>query len=348
MFSHPDFDDHETVIFSRDEACGLRAIVAVHSTALGPGFGGCRMFPYEDEDAALTDVLRLSRGMTYKAAICELPLGGGKSVIIGDPKRDKTPALLAAMGRLVAGLNGAYIIADDVGTSLDDLAVMRRETAYTAAATAAARQPLAVTAYGVLQALESATAAVLGRTGLAGLAVAVQGLGNVGMPLCGYLAARGAKLTVSDIDPGRVAAARRDFGAKAVAVDAIYDEAVEVFAPCAFGAILNDDSIPRLRARIVCGGANNQLRSPAHDARLAARGIVYVPDYLANAGGVIDYHQERIDDRPAAVLGAVDRIGAITADVLARAAASGKTPLTLTDAAVRQRLAAARPAPPPN
>jgi leucine dehydrogenase len=346
MFSHPAFDGHETVVFSRDEVSGLTAIIAVHSTVLGPGFGGCRMFPYTDEDAALTDVLRLSRGMTYKAAICSLPLGGGKSVIIGDPRRDKTPALLAAMGRLVAGLNGAYIIADDVGTSLDDLAVMRTETKYTAATTPAARRPLAVTAYGVLKAMERAVQLVLQRGSLAGLSVAVQGLGNVGMPLCGYLAQRGAELTVSDIDPGRIAAAQRDFGATAVEPDAIYGQAVDVFAPCAFGAILNDDTIPRLRAGIVCGGANNQLLSSVHDAALAQRGIVYVPDYLVNAGGVIDFHQESIDDTPAAVLGAVDRIGTITGDVLARAAASGDTPLTITDAKVRQRLAAARSATP--
>ena len=344
MFSHPAFDGHETVIFSRDEGAGLTAIIAVHSTVLGPGFGGCRMFPYRDEDDALRDVLRLSRGMTHKAAICGLPLGGGKSVIIGDPGRDKTPALLRAMGRLVAGLNGVYIIADDVGTSLDDLAVMRAETNHTAATTAAARRPLAVTAHGVLKAMESAAELVLGRAGLSDLAVAVQGLGNVGMPLCGYLAREGAKLTVSDIEPGRVAAAQRDFGATAVAAEAIYDQAVDVFAPCAFGAILNDDTIPRLGARIVCGGANNQLHAPAHDAALAARGIVYVPDYLVNAGGVIDFHQENIDDTPEAVLGAVDRIGAITRDVLARAAASGETPLSITDEEVRQRLAAAHAA----
>ncbi len=341
MFDHPEFDDHETVVFSRDEASGLTAIIAVHSTALGPAFGGCRMWPYADEGAALTDALRLSRGMTYKAAICDLPLGGGKSVIIGDPERHKTPALLHAMGRIVEGLGGRYIIADDVGTTLGDLAVMRAETTHTAAATVAAGQPLAVTAYGVLCAIQAAARCVLGRNDLAGLRIAVQGLGNVGLPLCGYLHARGAELTVCDIDPGPVATAQQDFAAKAVPPESIYDQAMDIFAPCAFGAILNDDTIPRLGARIVCGGANNQLLSPSHDGALAARGITYVPDYLANAGGVIDFHQESIDDNSEAVLTAVSRIGAITEDHLIRAAASHETPLSLTDRQVRQRLAAA-------
>ncbi len=339
MFDHPEFDGHETVVFSRDAASGLTAIIAVHSTVLGPAFGGCRFWPYEDEGAALTDVLRLSRGMTYKAAICELPLGGGKSVIMGEPGRDKTPALLHAMGRLVEGLGGRYIIADDIGTSLDDLAVMRAETSHTAATTAAAAQPLAVTAFGVLAAMEAAASSVLGRGDLAGLRVAVQGLGNVGQPLCEYLHARGAELTVCDIDAERTAGAEKDFAATAVAPDAIYEQEVDVFAPCALGAVLNDRTIPRLGAKIVCGGANNQLLSPSHDLALASRGITYIPDYLANAGGVIDFHQESIDDSPAAVLNAVTRIGAITADYLARAAASNETVLSLTDSQVRQRLA---------
>ncbi|MBT7761002.1 MAG: Glu/Leu/Phe/Val dehydrogenase, partial [Rhodospirillaceae bacterium] len=234
MFSHPEFDDHETVVFSRDEASGLTAIIAVHNTALGPGFGGCRMWPYGDEEAALRDVLRLSAGMTYKAAICELPYGGGKSVIIGDAGSQKTPALLGAMGRLVEGLGGLYIIADDVGTTLDDLAVMRTETAHTAATTAAAGEPLAVTAHGVARAMEAAAAFAFGRSDLVGLRVAVQGLGNVGLPLCRYLRDRGADLTVCDIDPERLALARRELSPKIVPAEDIYDRDVDVFAPCAF------------------------------------------------------------------------------------------------------------------
>ncbi len=342
MFEHPEFDDHETVVFSRDESAGLTAIIAVHNTALGPGFGGCRMWPYDDEEAALRDVLRLSRGMTYKAAICDLPYGGGKSVIVGDAKSDKTPALLKAMGRLVEGLNGLYIIAEDVGTTLDDLSVMREETSYTAATTEQAGQPLAVTAYGVLQAMQAAAASVLRRSDLAGLRVAVQGLGNVGLPLCRYLHERGADLTVCDVDSDRLATARRAFSPKVVPPDEIYGRDVDIFAPCAFGAILNDTTIPQLKAKIVCGGANNQLLSDTHDGDLAAKGVTYVPDYLANSGGVIDFHQEGIDDSAEAVLTAVDRIGEIAADILAEAQDKGETALEVANRRVSQRLAAAR------
>src|SRR6516225_4520547 len=311
MFSHPDYDGHQELQFAHDASSGLRALIAIHDTTLGPAFGGCRIYPYASEHHAMADVLRLSRGMTYKAAICELPYGGGKSVIIADPRHDKTPALLHAMGRLVEDLGGRYIIADDVGTTLADLVVMREVTRYTAAATAAAQQALPATAFGVFEALGAAAEVCLGRHDLEGLRVAVQGLGNVGMPLCGYLAAAGAALVVSDLD---------------------------LFAPAALGGVLNDATIPQLRCSIVCGGANNQLAETRHDAALAARGIVSVPDYLANAGGVIDFDQERIDDRPDAVLAAVARIGAITRDVLRRAAETGATALSVADAIVRGRI----------
>jgi len=344
MFSHPAFDGHESVVFAHDRASGLEAIVAIHSTALGPAFGGCRMWPYASEDEAIGDALRLSHGMTHKAAICGLPWGGGKTVVIGDPRRDKTPALLHALADVVDRLGGRYIIADDVGTSLEDLAVMREVTPHTAAATPAARKPLAVTAYGVLRAIFAAVRQRLHRRELAGLRVAVQGLGNVGLPLCDYLHREGAKLVVADLDPARVAEARERFAAQAAEPAAIYAQDVDVFAPCALGGVLDDATIPRLSAGIVCGGANNQLAEDRHDRALAARGILYVPDYVANAGGVIDFHQERIDDRPEAVLCAVARIREITADVLARAAAFGRTPREEADRIVAARLAAAEAA----
>ncbi len=345
MFCHPDFDDHEQVVFARDVSSGLRAIVAVHSTVSGPAFGGCRMWPYRDDDEALTDALRLSRGMTCKAAICDLPYGGGKSVILGDPKQAKTPALLLAMGRVVEGLGGRYVIADDLGTTLGDLRIMRAATEHTAAATMAAGQPLAVTAYGVFQALSAAAGHALGRSDLEGLRVAVQGLGNVGMPLCGYLHEAGAALVVSDLNAARVAQAERAFGARPAAPDAIYGQPVDVFAPCALGAVLNDRTIPLLGARIVCGGANNQLAQAHHAAALARRGILFVPDYIAYAGGVIDFHQERIgDDAPGAVLAAVARLRDITGEVLVRAAGVGQTPLEIADRIVLDRLARRRQA----
>ena len=341
MFGHPDFDDHEQVVFACDAAAGLRAIIALHSTALGPAFGGCRMWPYASEADALKDALRLARGMSCKAAICDLPYGGGKSVILGDPKRAKTPALLRAMGRAVERLGGRYIVADDIGTTLDDLAVMRAVTSHTAAATAAAREPLAVTAYGVLMALRAAVRHLMGRDDLAGLRVAIQGLGNVGRPLADHLHAAGAELIVADLDPARAARTAAELDAQAVDPAAIYDQPVDLLAPCAMGAVLNDETIPRLRAKIVCGGANNQLAQPRHADLLAARGILYVPDYLANAGGVIDFHQERIDDSRAAVLAAVGRIEGITAAILDAAASSGRTPQAVADDKVAARIQAA-------
>ena len=345
MWNDPEFDGHERVLFAQDAETGLRAVVAIHSSALGPAFGGCRMRAYASDALALADALRLSRGMTHKAAVCGLPLGGGKSVILGDPRRDKTPALLRAMGRLVESLGGRYVVADDVGTTLDDLAVMREETRHTAAATLASREStLGVTAHGVLAAIRAAARHRLGRSDLAGLRVAVQGLGNVGMPLCGYLAEAGAGLTVADPDPARAAHAATAHRAMPVPPEAIYDADADLFAPCALGGVLDDATIPRLKARVVCGGANNQLAARRHDAALAARGITYFPDYVANAGGVIDYHQETIDDRPEAVLRAVGRIEQVAADILEESAATGRTPLEVADAIVAERLAAARAA----
>jgi leucine dehydrogenase len=342
MFDHPDFDDHEQVVFACDSETGLRAIIALHSTALGPAFGGCRMWPYRSGTEALTDALRLARGMTYKAAICGLPYGGGKSVIIGDPRHAKTPALLRAMGRTVENLRGRYIVADDIGTTLDDLVVMREVTSHTAAATEAARAPLAVTAYGVLMAIRAAVREMTGSDRLEGLRVAIQGLGNVGRPLAGHLRDAGAELVVADLDPARAARTARELEALSVEPGVIYDQPVDLFAPCALGAVLDDLTIPRLRARIVCGGANNQLAQPRHALMLAERGILYVPDYLANAGGVIDFHQERIDDSRDAVLAGVARIEPITAEVLAAARRTGQTPQAVADHKVQARLETAR------
>src|SRR5256886_2944107 len=286
MFSHPDFDGHEALLFAQDTASGLRALIAIHDTALGPAFGGCRMYPYASEQHAMTDVLRLSRGLTDRAAICDRPYGGGKSVIIADPRRDKTPALLHAMGRIMEGLGGRYITADDVGTTLADLVTMREVTCHTAGTTAAAQQALPATAFGVFEALRAAAEVCLGRSDLERLRVAVQGLGNVGMPLCGYLSAAGAALVVSDLDGNRCAQAAATYGATLAAPEEIYAQYVDVFAPAALGAVLNDATILRLRCRVVCGGANNPPAEARHAAAFAVRGIVVVPDYLADARGV--------------------------------------------------------------
>lgn len=338
MFTHPEADGHELVQYVRDPSCGLRAIIALHSTVRGPAFGGCRMWPYTSEDEALSDALRLSRGMTCKAAIMELPYGGGKTVVLGDPARDKTPALLLALAEAVERLQGRYIIADDIGTSIEDLALMRQVTRHTAAATLAARTSLPVTAYGVFMAIRAAVLHRLGRSDLEGLKVAVQGLGHVGMPLCDYLDHAGASLTVADLDPRRTAQAAARYGAEVVEPEAIFAQPVDLLAPCALGGVLDDNTIPLLQAKLVAGGANNQLGLARHDAMLAERGILYVPDYIANAGGVIDFHQEQRDDRPEAVLAAVARIHEVTLDVLQRAEAAGATPLTVADRLVAERL----------
>ncbi len=342
MFDHREFDGHERIVHAYDADSGLRAIVAIHDTALGPAFGGCRMWPYSDPAAALTDALRLSRGMTAKAAICELPWGGGKSVILGDPRTQKSEQLLLALGRVVDSLDGSYVIADDVGTTLEDLAVIRRETRHTAAATPGSRAPLAVTAYGVLMAIEASARELFGRSDLAGLRVAVQGLGNVGMPLCQHLHERGAALIVADVDPARVESACERFGARPTSPEAIFDAEADLFAPCALGGILDDTNVARLRVRAVCGGANNQLAERRHDGVLAARGIAFVPDFLASAGGVIDFHQESIDDRPEAIFAAVERIREITAGVLRQAAERSQTPLAVAEGIVAARLRAPR------
>jgi leucine dehydrogenase len=242
------------------------------------------------------------------------------------------------MGRIIERLGGRYITADDVGTTLADLVIMREVTRHTAGGTTAAQQAVPATAFGVFEALRAAAEVCLGRSDLEGLRVAVQGLGNVGMPLCGYLSAAGAALAVSDLDANRCAQAAAAYGATVVAPEEIHTRQVDVFAPAALGAVLNDTTIPRLGCRIVCGGANNQLAEARHDAALAVRGIVFVPDYLANAGGVIDFHQETIDDQPAAVLASVARVGAITRDVLRCAAATGATPLSVADGIVGARI----------
>ena len=297
LFTHPEFDGHEEVVFCHDTASGLKGIIAIHNTRRGPALGGCRMWPYASEEEALTDVLRLSRGMTYKSALADLPYGGGKSVIMGDPRRDKSEALLAAMAGFVESLGGRYIIAEDVGITQADAEVMLGHTEYVAGTrTGGAGDPSPSTAYGVYVGIKAAAAHKLGRAELAGLRIAVQGLGQVGSHLCRYLAQDGAKLIVTDIDPAAVARAETEFGGevsvRGVAPEAIYDAEVEIFAPCALGAVINDETLPRLKASIVAGSANNQLAEDRHGAALARRGILYAPDYVINSGGVINISHE--------------------------------------------------------
>ncbi|HZM00264.1 MAG TPA: Glu/Leu/Phe/Val dehydrogenase dimerization domain-containing protein [Planctomycetota bacterium] len=291
-----DVPGYERVAKAEDPASGLLAFIGVHDTTLGPALGGLRMWRYENEQAALTDVLRLSRGMTYKSAVAKTGLGGGKSVIVGDPRRDKTPALFQAMGRFIESFGGQYITAEDVGTGIADLKQVRQGTRWV---TGLAREdggsgnPSPYTALGCFVGLQAAAAEAWGSDSLQGKVVAIQGPGSVGFPLGQHLIKAGAKLVVSDVNQENLDRAVKELGAKAVAPQAIYDEPCDIFAPCALGGILNDETIPRLKCRIVGGAANNQLLDEnRHAQALKERGILYAPDYVINAGGIINVSLE--------------------------------------------------------
>ncbi len=287
---------HERVLFCSNPDVGLQAIVAVHSTVLGPALGGCRMFPYANMDEALVDVLRLSRGMTYKAAAAGLNLGGGKAVILGDPKKDKSEALFRAFGSYVESLGGLYITAEDSGIDMEDMELVLHETRWVTGVSPShggSGNPGPVTATGVLQGIKAALKWKFGDPSLAGRAVAIQGLGSVGSHLAGYLKDEGAKVFGCDVDADSRERARQQHGVELVPVGDIFDVECDVFAPCAMGAILNDDTIPRLRSSIVAGAANNQLADESrHGEALDQRGILYAPDFVINAGGLINVYNE--------------------------------------------------------
>lgn len=321
VLSHTEFDSHERVAFAFDAASGLRAIIAVHSTRLGRALGGCRMWPYADDDEALTDVLRLSRGMTYKAALAGLAQGGGKSVIIGDPRHDKTPALLDAMARFVDSFQGSYVIAEDSGTCVEDMRAMARLTPYVSGIDTGSHDgdPSPATAMGTFIGMQAAVRFALGRSDFKGLRVAVQGVGNVGGRLAGLLHQAGAQIWVTDLYAPAVERCVTEFGATPVSMDQIHRLPVDVFSPCALGATLNSETIPQLQARVVAGAANNQL-AQASDARLLhQRGILYCPDYVINAGGVIDIHYQGPGYDPATVHRHLERIGRTLTRIFERA-----------------------------
>ncbi len=283
---------HEQVSHWYDPTSGYRGIIAIHSTALGPALGGTRFWNYASDAEALVDVLRLSRGMTYKAAAAGLDLGGGKAVMLGDPSTRDREAIFRAHGRHVESLGGRYLTAEDVGTSPADMAYVVQETRHVTGLPGRSGDPSPLTAFGVFRAMQAGARFVWGRDGLAGRTVAVQGVGHVGYELCELLQRDGAKLVVSDRDAERVKRAVAAFGAKAVAADAIYAVPADVFAPCALGAVIDDATLDVLRVALVCGAANNVLADERHGELLERRGIVYVPDYVANAGGIISIYQE--------------------------------------------------------
>jgi len=286
---------HEQVSHWYDPDSGYRGIIAIHNTALGPSLGGTRFWNYASYDDALVDVLRLSRAMTYKAAAAGLHLGGGKSVIIGDPSLNhrQRERVFRAHGRHVDSLAGRYITAEDVNTSPRDMAWVAEETRHVSGLLGQSGDPSPVTAWGVFRAAQACARFVWGSDSVEGKTVAVQGVGAVGYHLCRFYREHGASLVVSDVDPAKVRRAVTDLGAKAVSPDTIHGIKADIFAPCALGGVINDDTVEAVRAPIVCGGANNQLAEARHGDRLQRRGIVYAPDYVANAGGVITVGAER-------------------------------------------------------
>lgn len=287
--------DHEEILFCQDERVGLKAIIAIHNTALGPALGGTRMWNYKSEEEALIDVLRLSKGMTYKAAAAGLNLGGGKAVIIGDPKTQKTEGLFRAFGHFVNSLNGKYITAEDVGTSVVDMEYIFMETPWVTGIPkdfGGSGDPSPYTAHGVLMGIKAAAHEKFGTNVLKGMRVAVQGLGNVGSHLVKYLNEEGAKIIVSDIDQTRVKNMHDQFGCEVVAPDAILGVECDIQAPCAMGAIVNDQTIGKFKCKVIAGGANNQLAEAKHGAQLKELGILYAPDYVVNAGGLMNVFVE--------------------------------------------------------
>jgi leucine dehydrogenase len=283
---------HEQLLLSHDPSCGYFGIIAIHDTTLGPALGGTRFWQYESTESAITDALRLARGMTYKSAVAGINLGGGKSVIIGDNKRTDREAPFRAHGRFVETLNGRYITAEDIGTSPADMEHIKLETDHVAGLLGLSGDPSPVTAYGVYVGVKAAAKDRWGSDALAGRTVAVQGAGKVAYYLCRHLKSEGVKIIVTDIDQEKVKRVVAETGARAVAPDVISDQAADIYAPCALGATINDDTLRRLKVEIIAGAANNQLAENRHGDELESRGILYAPDYVINGGGVINVYGE--------------------------------------------------------
>jgi len=299
VFGQASFDNHEQIVFCHDKDTGLKAIIGVHNTVLGPALGGTRMWKYENEWEALNDVLRLSRGMTYKSAISGLNLGGGKAVIIGDAKTDKTPEMIQSFGRYINSLSGKYITAEDVGTTTPDMDLIREVTPYVTGISESkggSGNPSPVTAYGVYMGMKAAAKYKFGSENLAGKRILVQGTGHVGETLVKHLSDEGAVITISDISQSRMEEVAKKYGATIYEGDDLYTADVDIYAPCALGATINDDTVYRIQAKVVAGAANNQLANEqVHGQILRDRGIAYAPDFLINAGGIINVYGEIVN-----------------------------------------------------
>ena len=337
LWDLPDFDDHELVHFVTDRESGLRAIIAVHSTHRGPGAGGVRFWHYLQPDAALTDALRLSRGMSYKNAMADLPVGGGKGVILAPADRAKTPEMLAAFGRAIDGLGGKYVTAEDVGITVADLVAVAKQTRYVsglpADAGSAGGDPGPHTALGVFLGVKAAVKRALGKDSLEGVRIAIQGAGSVGGGFARLAAGEGARLTIADVDVTKAKALAAETGGVAVGAAEVMAIEADVFSPNALGAILSEASIPELRVPIVAGGANNQLARPDDGDRLVERGILYAPDYVINAGGIINVSTEYLGDGgPDLVRSRVEAIPGRLEQIWAESAATQQDPASVADA----------------
>ncbi|HYK28092.1 MAG TPA: Glu/Leu/Phe/Val dehydrogenase [Streptosporangiaceae bacterium] len=335
---------HEQVVFCQDEQSGLRAIIAIYSTALGPALGGTRFYPYKDENAALTDVLNLSRAMAYKNSLAGLDLGGGKAVIIGDPEKVKSEALLRAYGRFVQSLNGRYITACDIGTYSEDMDVIARECTYVTGRTVpngGAGDSSVLTAFGVFQGMRAAAEHVWGDTSLDGKTVGIEGVGKVGHRLVDHLIADGAQAVIFDTNPTAIERVQVKHPAVTVAASRgeLVSSALDVYSPCALGGAVDDDTVQALKARIICGGANNQLAHPGVEKMLAELGIVYAPDYLVNSGGVIQVADELQGFSFDRARGRAEQILGTTRQILAAADADGVPPAVAADRLAERRIA---------
>lgn len=336
-WDYPDFDDHEIVQFVTDAPSGLRAVIAVHSTHLGPAGGGARFWHYAEPGEGVRDALRLSRGMSFKNAMAGLPLGGGKAVIIADQARTKTPEMLAAFARAVEGLGGRYVTAEDVGMSVDDMVAIGRGTRHVAglpvAQGAVGGDPGPHTSYGVFLGVKAAVRRALGKDSLAGVHIAIQGAGSVASGLARRAAAEGARITVTDIDADRAARLAAEIGGETVEPGSIMTLAADVLSPNALGAILTEDSIAALRVPVVAGGANNQLATPADGQRIHERGILYAPDYVINAGGIINVSTEYLKDGDQdLVRSRIEQIPVRLEQIWAESDATGRNPAEVADA----------------
>jgi leucine dehydrogenase len=334
-------DEYEEVVYFNDPPSGLKAIVAIHSTTLGPSLGGTRYFPFPSEEEALADVLRLARGMTYKAAIAGLDLGGGKAVIIGDPKRNKSEELLRAYGRFLESLGGRYITAEDIGTSRDDMDMIRRETRWVTGVSerfGGSGDPSPVTAHGVLQGLKACAEEAFRTSSLEGVRVVVQGVGKVGYNLVKYLVENGAVVTAADVDVDAVARVVKEFGVETVEPDKAHAVECEIYAPCALGGVIRDDTLPNLKCKVVAGAANNQLARPEHGAALADLGILYAPDFVINAGGLINVSDEMIGYDRERAMKRVEEIYRTLREVFRRSRLDGVTPAEAANRLAEDRI----------